>query len=159
MQLPDANIRSACYYIAETTVQCTSCDQWTRVIALAVPAAHSILIEDEWRSAEAGAFLFHVSELPKGVQRQLTQTSGFFRSTRVEDVTDPRWVNHCEHCDAPVCDDVLHCEPGGFMPSHADQAPAISLFPVGQTFHAVAAGYAIDPEFFAHMRRRRPKRR
>jgi hypothetical protein len=151
MQQPDANIRSSSYYIAQTTVQCISCGQWTRVAALALPAPHEILTEDEWQSADVSAFLFHVTELPEEVRHRL-QTSSFFRLSRMEDASDPCWANYCEHCDALVSDDELHCEPGGFMPGHADEAQTISLIEVRQAFRAVAAGYAVDPEFFMHMR-------
>jgi hypothetical protein len=153
MQVPDANIRSSGYYIAETSVQCLSCDQWTRVLALAVPAPHEVLIEDEWQPADVGAFLFYVTELPEEV-RHLLQTSGFFRLSRMEDASEPCWANRCERCDAPVSDDLLHCEPGGFMPGHADEAQTISLMEVRQAFRAVAAGYAVHPEFFAHTPKR-----
>jgi hypothetical protein len=152
MQVPDANIRSSGYYIAETSVQCLSCDQWTRVLALALPAPHEVLIEDEWQAANVSAFLFYVTELPQEVRHRL-QTSSFFRMSRMEDASDPCWANHCEHCDAPVSDDELHCEPGGFMPGHADEAQTISLIEVRQAFRAVVAGYAVDPEFFVHMRK------
>jgi len=154
MQLPNANIRSSSYYIAQTTVQCMSCDQRTRVLALALPAPHEILIEDEWQGADVSAFLFHVTELPEDVRRQLAQISSSFRLARGGSALDPYWANHCEHCDALVSDDELHCEPGGFMPNHEDEAQAISLFAVRQAFRAVAAGYAVDPAFFVHMRRR-----
>jgi hypothetical protein len=46
----------------------------------------------------------------------------------------------------------LHCELGGFMPSDVLEAQAISLTLVRQAFSAVAAGYALEPEFFASMR-------
>ena len=49
-------------------------------------------------------------------------------------------------------EDELHCEPGGFMPSDALEAQGISLTQVEQPFSACAAGYALDPEFFAAMR-------
>ena len=149
MQVPDANVRSSSYYIAETQALCLACDRWTRVLALALPAPHEVLIEDEWQPADVSAFLFYVTELPEEV-RHLLQTSSFFRLSRVEDASDPCWANHCEHCDAPMSDDELHCEPGGFMPGHADEARTISLIEVRQAFRAVAAGYAVDPEFFVH---------
>jgi len=149
MQVPDANIRSSSYYIAETQAQCPACGRWTRVLALALPAPHEILIEDEWQPADVGAFLFYLTELPEEV-RHLLQTFSFFRLSCVDDASDPCWANHCEHCDAPVSDDELHCEPGGFMPGHADEAQTISLIEVRQAFRAVAAGYAVDPEFFVH---------
>ena len=150
MQVPDANIRSSSYFIAKTSVQCLSCDQWTRVLALALPAPHEVLIEDEWQPADVSAFLFYVTELPEDVRRQLTQAWSFFRLTRDPESSDPYWANHCEYCDKPVNDDELHCEPGGFMPGHADEAQTISLIEVRQAFRAVAAGYAVDPEFFVH---------
>jgi hypothetical protein len=154
MQLPDANIRSSSYCIAETSVQCRSCGQWTRVLALALPTSHEILIDDEWQAADASAFLFHVTELPEDVRRELLQTSPFFRLTRGTDASDPCWANHCERCDAMVSDDELHCEPGNFMPRQEDEAQGISLLAIPQAFRAVAAGYAADPEFFVHMRKR-----
>jgi hypothetical protein len=153
MQVPDANIRSSSYYIAETSVQCLSCGQWTRVLALALPAPHEILIEDEWQAANVSAFLFYVTELPEEVRHRL-QTSSFFRLSRMEDASDPCWANHCEHCDAPVSDDELHCEPGGFMPGDAQEAQDISLFAIAEPFQAVAAGYAGDPEFFEFIAKR-----
>ena len=154
MQVPDANIRSSSYYIAQTSVQCPSCDQWTCVLALALPAPHEILIEDEWQAASISAFLFYVTELPEEVRRLLTQASSFFRLSRVEDASDPSWANHCEHCDALLSDDELHCEPGGFMPGDAQEAQDISLFAIAEPFRAVAAGYAVDPEFFVHIAKR-----
>jgi hypothetical protein len=153
MQVPDANIRASSYYIAEVEAQCRSCGHWSRVLALALPAAHEILIEDEWQFAEVRAFLFHVSGLPENVRHLLTQTSKSFRLACGPETSDPCWTNHCEQCDAELSDDQLHCEPGGFMPGHAHEAQAISLFEVRQALRAVAAGYAADPEFFAHMRK------
>jgi hypothetical protein len=154
MQLPDANIRSSSYYIAQTTVQCMSCGQWTRVVALALPAPHEILIEGEWQAADVSAFAFHVTELPESARRQLLQISPFFRLACGADAPDPYWANHCEHCDAVVSDDELHCEPGGFIPGDAEEAQAISLLAIPQAFEAVEAGYAVDPAFLVHMRKR-----
>jgi hypothetical protein len=157
MQLPDANIRSSGYYIAQTIVQCRSCGQRTVVLALALPAPHEILIEDEWQAADVSAFLFHITELPEEVRRAL-QNSSSFRLTSGTDASDPYWANHCEHCDALLSDDELHCEPGGFMPGDADEALAISLLAIPQAFCAIAAGYAVDPKFLGHMRKRGPRR-
>jgi hypothetical protein len=147
MQVLEPNIRSSSYYIAQTSVQCQSCGQLTRVLALALPAPHQVLIEDEWQAANVSAFLFYLTELPEEVRHRL-QPSSFFRLSCMEDASDPCWANHCEHCDALVSDDELHCEPGGFMPGHADEAQDISLFAIAEPFRAVAAGYAGDPEFF-----------
>jgi hypothetical protein len=123
------------------------------VLALALPAPHEVLIEDEWQAANVSAFLFYVTELPEEVRR-LLQTSGFFRLTRDPESSDPYWANYCEYCDELVNDDELHCEPGGFMPGDAQEAQDISLFAIAEPFRAVAAGYAVDPEFFVHIAKR-----
>jgi hypothetical protein len=154
MQLPEANIRSSSYYIAETTVQCRSCAQWTRARALAVPAPHEILVEDHWQPANVGAFLFYVIALPDGVRRRVTEAFSHFRPTRGPQTSDPYWANHCEHCDELVNDDELHCESGGFMPGSADEAHAIMFFEVREAFEGLAAGYAPDPQFIVNMRKR-----
>jgi hypothetical protein len=154
MTLPDANIRSSSYYIAQTTAQCAHCGQWTRVLALAVPPNHEILNEDEWQTVDANAFIFHVTELPQGVARQMRLITSVFRLTHSPDAPNPQWTNHCERCDRIVSDEQLHCEPGGFMPSRVDEAQRISLLAVPQAFSAVAAGFALDPQFFMFMRRR-----
>jgi hypothetical protein len=152
--LPEANFRSSGYYIAETRTRCAHCGQETRVLALALPPNHEMLVEDEWQFVDAAAFVFHVTALPESVQRELNQLSNAFRPASGADAPKPLWANHCEHCGALVSDDELHCEPGGFMPSDSGQAPAIVLLAVPQLFSAVAAGYASDPEFFVFMRKR-----
>jgi hypothetical protein len=154
MQLPDANIRSSSYYIAQTTVQCAHCGQWTRVLALAVPPGHEMLVEDEWQAVNVNAFLFYVTALPKSVQRHLPQLSTLFRPARSAGAADCYWVNHCEYCERLVSDDALHCEPGGFMPSAENEAETIMLTTVPQPFSAAAAGHAPDPAFFTFMRKR-----
>jgi hypothetical protein len=155
VQVPDANIRASSYYIAQTSAQCLRCGQSTRVIALALPESHEILIEDEWQPAEASAFLFYATQFPEDVQGQLLQISGSFHLSRRDQGSEPCWSNHCAHCGELLSDDQLHCEPGGgFMPSHVAEAHTISLFEVRETFWAMASGYAPDPEFFAQMRKR-----
>jgi hypothetical protein len=152
MPLPDANLRSLSYFIAETRVPCAHCAGWTRVLALGMPPNHELLADDDWQSVAASAFIFHVTALPDTVQRELQIHSSSFRCSDGADASSCSWLNHCEHCDRPIGDDELHCEPGGFMPGDADQAAAIVLSNVPQPFCAVAAGHAPDPEFFGLMR-------
>jgi hypothetical protein len=154
MQLPDANIRSSSYLIAETQVQCAKCSRAARVLAIGLPQNHESLTDGEWQTVEANAFIFYVGGLPDAVSRLLAEHSAEFHLTRVTDPAETHWANHCPHCAGVFSDDELHCEPGGFMPSTAVDAQAISLIKVEQAFSAFAAGYALDPEFFASMRRR-----
>ena len=152
MQLTDANVRSSSYFIAETRVRCARCGEPCRVLAIGLPPNHETLVEDEWQMVDANAFIFHFAALPDAVSRHLFEQSANFRQTRGDDSSESSWANHCPHCAAVLSDDELHCEPGGFMPSDALEAQAISLTKVKRDFSAVAAGYALEPEFFAWMR-------
>ena len=153
MQLPNANIRSSSYLIAETQVQCAQCGRACRVLALGLSPGHEILVDDEWQNVDANAFIFHVTALPDPVSRLLFERSAAFHQTSSDDRSEAPWVNHCGRCAVVFSDDELHCEPGGFMPNSIREAQAISLLQVEQPFSASAAGYALDPEYFASMRR------
>jgi hypothetical protein len=154
MQLPDANIRSSSYLIAETRARCSQCGRPCRVLALGLPPKHETLADGEWQKVDASAFIFYVASLPNAVSRFLLERSADFHQTCCDDPAESHWANHCSHCASVFSDDEMHCEPGGFMPSDAPEAQAISLTQVQQAFSAFAAGYALDPAFFASMRRR-----
>jgi hypothetical protein len=152
MALPSANVRSSSYYVAETRARCAQCGDLCRVLGLALPPNHETLDDGEWQKVDANAFIFHIAALPDAVSRHLLEQSADFRQTCVDDPSEPSWANHCPHCACVLRDDELHCEPGGFMPSDALEAQAISLTHVRHAFSALAAGYALEPEFFASMR-------
>jgi hypothetical protein len=154
MQLADANVRSSGYFIAETQVRCPQCSRACRVLALGLPPSHETSADDEWQTVDANAFIFYVASLPNAVSRLLRERSANFIQTSGDDPAESHWANRCPHCAAVFSDDELHCEPGGFMPSDALGAQAISLSYIPMEFSAFAAGYALDPEFFASMRRR-----
>jgi hypothetical protein len=164
--LPDANVRSPSYFVARTSVRCPHCGLPTRLLAVAVPHDHETLWEDSedgaadhaepaaeaWQRAGINAFLFYVQQLPAEVQDRLSQLSECFRPAHCAVTLDFHWVNHCEHCGRPLADHELHCEPGVFMALSEAAAANIELIRIEEPFAAVAAGYAMDPEFFAFMR-------
>ena len=113
---------------------------------------HETLDDGEWQKVEANAFIFHIDGLPDAVSRHLLEYSEGFHRTCGDKAAESFWANHCPHCASAFSDDELHCEPGGFMPSDALEAQSISLTHVQQAFSALAAGYALEPEFFASMR-------
>jgi adenine-specific DNA methylase len=154
MEVPNANIRATSYYIAEMRVRCAKCGRQVPVFALGVPPNHELQVEGEWQNVDANALIFHVTELPEAVCRQMLERSPAFRLQLGQDAADLHWANHCEHCGGLFSEDELHCEQGGFMPSRAQEAEAIFLSQVLEEFSACAAGYALEPEFFATMRRR-----
>ena len=154
MQLPDANIRSSSYLIAEMQVRCPQCSRICRVLAIALPPSHETLEEGEWQKVDAPAFIFHVASLPDAISQHLLERCAGFHPGCVADSAQSNWANHCPGCARTFSDDELHCEPGAFMPGDALEAQAISLTHMPQAFSTLAAGYALDPEFFASMRTR-----
>ncbi|HEX3913944.1 MAG TPA: hypothetical protein VHW71_10585 [Steroidobacteraceae bacterium] len=148
----DANIRSSSYYIAQTDAGCPHCGRRGRVLALALPTGHEMRIDGRWQRVAANALVFHIAELPCGLGRRLSALVPEFRPTRAKDSRDWYWANHCRHCGGVLSDDELHCEPGGFMPMCEADAAAIRLIRVDEGCELNAAGYALEPQFFAQMR-------
>lgn len=153
MQLPEANIRCSSYLIAEMEADCPQCRRPCRILAVALPPSHETLEEGGWQKVDAHAFIFHIATLPPAVGRTLLERCAGFRQDCFAGSGQSVWVNHCPHCARMFSDDELHCEPGAFMPTDAREAQAILLTPVEQPFSALAAGYALEPEFFASMRK------
>jgi ribosomal protein S14 len=165
--LPGANIRSHAYFVARTRVRCPYCGLPTGLLAVAVPHDHEVLHEDVrddaderaepsaevWQRAGVNAFVFYVHHLSDGARDQLNRLSQSFRPAHCAATMNTHWVNHCERCGRPLGDHELHCEPGVFMPSSEAAAANIELVRIQEPFAAVAAGYAVDPEFFAFMRK------
>jgi hypothetical protein len=165
--LRGANVRSPSYFVARMSVRCPHCGLPTRLLALALPHDHQTLNEDAqdddegsaerppdaWQRAGVNAFLFYVERLPKAVRDRLNELSQLFRPARSAATLNTYWTNHCEHCGRVLDDHELHCEPGAFMASSEAAAANIELVRIPEPFAAVAAGYAMEPEFFACMRR------
>lgn len=152
MSVPNANVRSVSYDIAQMQALCAHCGQEARVLALALPPNHEMYLDGEWQHVEAAAFIFYIAELPQAVSRRLLELSPGFRLSG-EGPENSYWANHCEHCGAELSDEELHCEPGGFMPADPMDAERISLLRISRGLSACAAGYALAPEFSVFMRR------
>ena len=159
-QHPNPNYRSPKYGIARTDTRCWHCGRSTRVLALLLPEDHETLDTetaaelDVWQRAGASAFLFYVAYLPDGVQRRLFQLSPTFCAAHSEATANCYWANHCEHCGSLLDDHELHCETdGAFMPSSEAEAENILVLQISEPFDALAAGYALDPEFLRFMRK------
>jgi hypothetical protein len=155
--LPDANVRSPTYYVARTEANCWYCGQPTRLLALAMPHGHETLdmeAPDSWHRARFNAFLFFVERLSDEVQSRLSRISQSFRLARCAATLNSYWANHCEHCGALLGDHELHCEfDCAFMPSSESNAASIELLRIREPLEAMAAGYAIEPEYFRFMSR------
>jgi hypothetical protein len=164
--LPDANVRSKTYYVARTEAKCWHCGLPTHLLALAMPHGHETLdtdapvdsgqdpASDSWHRAGFNAFLFFVERLSEEVQSHLSGVSQSFRLGHCAATLNSYWANHCEHCGVLLGDHELHCEfDCAFMPSSESNAANIELLHVREPFEAMAAGYAIAPEYFRFMSR------
>jgi hypothetical protein len=156
----DPNYRSPNYRIARADTRCRHCGRTTRVLALLLPEDHEALDTETaeelnaWQLAGTNAFLFYVAHLPESVQRRVFQLSPTFRVAHSKATSNAYWANHCEHCDTLLDDHELHCEPdGAFMPCSEAEAGNILLLQIDEPFEAVAAGCALEPEFFRFMRK------
>lgn len=153
--LPSANLRATGYYIAHRWATCPYCGAATLLTALAVGAGHEMRDDesDDWEPVEAHAFSFYIAAVSAPVHRQLRKQAPNFRFVSDKTTGHAGWANHCEHCGLAVDDDLLHAEPGGhgFVPCSENQAASVYLIEVDEPFEALAAGYALEPEFFGFM--------
>lgn len=151
------NVCSPDYFVARTRARCRRCGRTTGLLALALSGKHETRVADDpeaWQTARGNAFIFQVEQLPDHVQACLSRLSRHFRPAPIEPAGSAAWTNHCEHCGAAFEEQDLHCEPGGaFMPSNETAAARIQLLQMSEPFEAVAAGYALEPEYFHFMRR------
>ena len=82
------------------------------------------------------------------------RVSRFFRLAHCATTLNSYWANHCEHCGDLLGDHELHCEfDCAFMPSSESGAANIELLHIREPLEAMAAGYAIEPEYFRFMSR------
>jgi len=154
--LPDANIRAASYYLARTCVACPHCGAATLLTALALAPGHETRDDDteDWEPVPANAFLFYTAAVSGTVYWRLRRDAPNLRFVPGE-TGNSYWANHCQHCGLLIGDDALHGEPGvhGFALCSEAHAASIARIDVREPFEALAAGYALEPEFFRLMRR------
>jgi hypothetical protein len=148
--LPSANVRAASYYIARTHIRCPHCGVNTQLTGVALAPDHETFDDEAeaWQSVAANAFLFNIQAVSCPVYSRLSRAAPnlCFASCF--------WLNHCEHCRRELADHEVHGEPGrGFTPLNEDDAANILLTEIAEPFEALTAGYSLEPDFFAGMRR------
>ena len=160
MDLQQPNFRSACYYVAQLSVDCWWCGAVTRAVALVLPDGHEALDEPDeqdiqrWQVFAGWTLLFYIDELSVGAEANLCRLAPGFRRVTGDETQTSVWVNHCEHCRASLSDDELHCEPGdSFLPDTAARGANVRLFRIDEALEATAGGCSMDPEFLPLARR------
>jgi hypothetical protein len=150
-------LRASRYYIARSAVACPHCGAATLLTALALGAGHEARDDElgDWQAVPANAFCFYVAAVSQAVYRCLRKCAANFKFVPAGSAADGCWANHCQHCDLTIDDDELHAEPGthGFVLCNEAHAASVDLIEIGEPFEAAAAGYSLEPEFFALMRR------
>ncbi len=151
--------RAATYAILSATARCGACGDFTHVVAIAVPAAHEVFAGDTWEPGSSGVRLFYVESIPASVRQRLALLAPWYRSSEPRVVAfakDPRdlagrgWGNHCEHCDAPLEDHDLHCEPDGAFAAAltavgASAETRVLRWEIRAPLEVVAGGAGDDP--------------
>jgi hypothetical protein len=155
------NNRSRTYCIAHAMQRCGCCARLTPVVAVVLPPGYETLgidadAEDEtagtdaWETAEAGAFLFFIENLPDAVESRLHGFSQHYHRGHGQGESSC-WSNHCSFCGAQQDDFELYCEPeGAFAPISEEAAALIRIYEVSEAFEAQAGGYACAPDLFDH---------
>jgi hypothetical protein len=155
--LPNANIRAAGYCIAHTRAACPHCGCATLLSALVLEAGHETREDDsdDWQPVGANAFIFNVAAVSAAVYTRLRKDAPNLRFVFHEPSGISYWANHCRHCGLSIGDDEVHGEPGihGFVLCSEAHAAGVDLIEVCEPFEASAGGYALEPEFFAFVRR------
>ncbi|CDM88554.1 DUF5710 domain-containing protein [Xenorhabdus bovienii] len=148
--LPFYNVHAEYWYLAQTQTACPHCQENTTVTACMLPAGHKLLEADsddepnteiDYTEQDRPAFLFYLADLPTLMRNVLPGFHHRLRKVVSQPLQRQHWINHCEHCDAPLDDTELFTEIGGaFFPASKEQAATIQLHRIDQPF----VGYCED---------------
>jgi hypothetical protein len=160
-ELADANHKASHYLLLSTHHACRRCGEITRVFALALPASHQSLYEEDgnesadvWQPAEVPTVLSHVTALSASVALRLQAMAPGYRPA-LNAPDNALWTNHCDHCHQPLDDNDLHCElEAPFMPLSTEAARAIHLTCVLEPIQVNAADSALDAQWLPDVSRR-----
>ncbi|MDN2677946.1 DUF5710 domain-containing protein [Janthinobacterium sp. SUN033] len=138
--VPDVNIRSQRYGIAQTETVCWKCDELTRVYGFVLPPGHQTVEQDEdgvdeWYEHDSSAMALYVTDLPPTVIARLKPITRHYYVDFSKTTNSSYWMNHCENCGMKQGDFAIYCEPGGaFFPMDEYATSKISLQSVHEPF-------------------------
>jgi hypothetical protein len=102
-------------------MRCDQCNVVTAVFGLPLPADYeSLYVDDDapgdesgtWESPGMAAVLSYVEYLPETVAHRIRALTPHYRLDAQSEAGGAFWINHCEHCGAPM-EEELHGDPGG----------------------------------------------
>jgi len=154
------NVRASSYLLARSTRHCGHCGRQTHVFAIILPAGHETLgveddpCADEWEVSPAPTLLSHVSSLSAPDPECLRALAPGYRLDHGRTAEGPYWMNHCEHCEAPLADvDTVEEYDSAFNPARPEGAAAIVLRELSGPFAARCGANTEDLPSFEAMRR------
>jgi hypothetical protein len=154
------NVRAPRYFIATSSRPCERCLGLTRVHGFLLPADHETLYADDdtglesWEAGTEPTLLCFVDYLAPAVAARMRAVAPGYRLAASEMTGGPCWLNHCEHCHAPLGDEETFCEPGGgFLAFTPEEAARITLDAVEEPFAASCGSYSIGVGWFEELRR------
>ncbi|MBF8224531.1 DUF5710 domain-containing protein [Halomonas sp. 328] len=174
--IPDYNIRAACYQIAESEKLCWKCGASTKVIGFLLPEGFEYVEpldpedagfgpSDEYTEEELQAWLksensvewcyidsptypFFITELPNTVSDEARKISSNYRRNYSKQAGESYWMNHCQSCGMKQGDFAMHQEPSGvFFPFNGSEAERITLHPIHSQF-LCSGDFSIRSEMF-----------
>jgi hypothetical protein len=148
------NVKSSRYFIIESRIRCDRCVVVTAVFGFVAPAGYeSLRVDDDtpddedgtWEVSAMAAVLSYVEYLPETVANRIRSVTPNYRLDTHSDAGGTFWMNHCEHCGAPLEEEELHGDPGRpFGPMPDEGLEAIRLHEVCEPFAAWAGVESYD---------------
>ena len=152
------NVRALSYFIATSARDCRRCHATTRVHGFILPAGHETLFvgdepgDDVWEAADEPTLLCYIDYLAPPVVARIGARTDRYRIAYSRLTRSFHWMNHCEHCGAPLGDHETYCEPGhGFLVFTVEEAKRVSLSPIAEPFAANCGSYSIGVTLFGEM--------
>lgn len=140
--VPEIEIRSHSYSIAQTETACWKCNELTRVYGFVLPVGHQTVEQDEegaaewyWYEHDSSAMVLYVTDLSPIAVARLKDITLHYYVDFSKTTSSSYWMNHCEHCGMKQGDFAMYCEPGGaFFPMDEKAASRITLQAVHEPF-------------------------
>ena len=149
--IPFRNVRSPCWYIAQTKGVCWKCHEHTLLTSILLPEGHQTLEAGEgsdetyWLTQLRPAFIFYIDDIPHDNLTNLQNVKHYLSKTFSKTTKSKYWMNHCQHCSAKQGDFQMHCEPNGyFCRLDPDKAAEIFLYKMDQSFTASCGSISHD---------------
>ena len=174
-QPPKINVRSACYFVAQSRRCCWKCERETNVFGVVLPSGHAALTEmsegteiaddaeyEQWRSRpesvvwvpqDSASILHYITYISETEKVRIESLASRYRMDFSKTTGTSYWMNHCESCGMKQGDfEVVEEFDAPLRPVNLDHARQILLHQFLEPFEASASMIAYEAGVFEHMR-------